>query len=199
MRLPGDLWFNQMLLLAWLAEEEDDDENEQFYNQLNGEGHRRRDRRLAQPTLLLPSMETTPGKRLYAAHQDPALITVTGLDYDSFEKLLALFGPYYNDFTPWTLDGWIHPKSDPGFCGQKHIMDEATCLALALTYTRTRGSLFMLQAFFGLTAMPLVTWMRYGKRIIIKILQNLDDVVGSSIQTSSSAPTQFCILLYVMG
>jgi hypothetical protein len=36
-----------MLLLAWLAEEdEDDDENGRFYNQLNEEGHRRRDRRL---------------------------------------------------------------------------------------------------------------------------------------------------------
>jgi hypothetical protein len=58
MRLPGDLWFNQMLLLAWLAEEEDDDENERFYNQLNGEGRRRRDLHLPQPTLLLPSMET---------------------------------------------------------------------------------------------------------------------------------------------
>jgi hypothetical protein len=46
MRLPSDLWFNQMLLLAWLAEEEDDDENERLYNQLNGEGRCRRDRHL---------------------------------------------------------------------------------------------------------------------------------------------------------
>jgi hypothetical protein len=30
--------------------------------------------------------------KLYAAHHDPALITVTELDYDSFKKLLALFG-----------------------------------------------------------------------------------------------------------
>jgi hypothetical protein len=60
MSIHGDLWFNQMLLLAWLAEEEDDDENDRFYNQLNGEGRRRRDRRLARPTLLLPFMETTP-------------------------------------------------------------------------------------------------------------------------------------------
>jgi hypothetical protein len=37
--------------------------------------------------------------KLYAACYDHALITITGLDYDSFAKLLALFGPYYNDFT----------------------------------------------------------------------------------------------------
>jgi hypothetical protein len=176
MRLPGDLWFNQMLLLAWLAEEEDDDENERFYNHLNEEGRRRRDRRLPRPTLLLPSMETTPWMKLYAARHDPALITVTGLDYECFEKLLALFEPYYNDFTPWTLDGRIHPKNDPSFGGRKRIIDAATCLALALTYTRTRGALFMLQTFFGMTATPLVMWMRYGKRIVIKILQNLDDI-----------------------
>jgi hypothetical protein len=38
MRLPGDLWFNQMQLLAWLAEEDDDDKIERFYNQLNRYG-----------------------------------------------------------------------------------------------------------------------------------------------------------------
>jgi hypothetical protein len=104
---------------------------------------------LLQPTLLLPSIETTAWMKLYAACHDPALITVTGLDYDFFAKLLALFGLYYNDFTPWTLDGWIHLKSDPDFCGQKHIMDDATCLALAQTYMHTRGSLFMLQVLWS--------------------------------------------------
>jgi hypothetical protein len=54
MRRPGDIWLNQMLLLAWLAEEDEDDDNEQFYNQLNGEGCHRRDRHLPRPTLLLP-------------------------------------------------------------------------------------------------------------------------------------------------
>jgi hypothetical protein len=68
-------------------------------------------------------------------------------------------------------------------------MDEATCLALALTYTDTRGSLFTLQAFFGLTATPLVTWMQYGKWIIIKILQNLDDV-------RVKMPTTNCLFEY---
>jgi hypothetical protein len=73
MRLPGDLWFNQMLLLAWLAEEdEDDDENEQFYNQLNGEGRRRRDRRLPRPTLV----ETTPWMKLHAARHDHLTMTL---------------------------------------------------------------------------------------------------------------------------
>jgi hypothetical protein len=88
-----------MLLLAWLAEEDEDDDNEQFYNQLNGEGCPRRDCCLLRPTLLLPSMQTTPWMKLYATCHDHALITTTGLDYDSFAKLLALFGPYYNDFT----------------------------------------------------------------------------------------------------
>jgi hypothetical protein len=61
------------------------------------------------------------------------------------------------------------------FPGQKQIVDAAICLTLALTNMHTRGSLFMLQAFFGLTAMPLVMWMQYGQTIV-KILQNLDDI-----------------------
>jgi hypothetical protein len=92
MRLPGDFWCNQMLLLAWPAEEEDDDENEQFYNQLNGEGCCRRNCRLPQPTLLLLSIETTPWMKLYATRHDHALITVTGLDYDSFASYWHYLG-----------------------------------------------------------------------------------------------------------
>jgi hypothetical protein len=104
MRLPGDVWFNQMLLQAWL-EEEDDDNNEWFCNQLNGEGHRRCDCHLPWPTLLLPSMETTPWMKLYAACHDHAFITITGLDYDCFAKLLAfwaIFSQFYSLDSGWT-------------------------------------------------------------------------------------------------
>jgi hypothetical protein len=102
MRLPGDLWFNQMLLLAWLEEDDEDDNNGQFYNQLNGEWCCRRNCHLPWPPLLLQSIETTSWMKLYATHHDPALITVTGLEYDGFTKLLALFGLYFHYFTPWT-------------------------------------------------------------------------------------------------
>jgi hypothetical protein len=47
----------------------------------------------------------------------------------------------------------------------------------------------MLQAFYGLTAMPLVMWMQYRKQIIIKILQNLDDVC-------IKMPTTNCLFKY---
>jgi hypothetical protein len=89
------------------------------------------------------------------------------------------------------------------------VGSKLSMLALALTYTCTRGSLLMLQAFFGLTATPLVMWMHYGKQIIIKILQNLDDIHIKMPTTNhlfeyantSSVPTQFCpgIMQYVMG
>jgi hypothetical protein len=48
-----------MLLLAWLEEEEEDEDNGQFYQQLDEEGCCCRDCSLPQPTLLLPSIETT--------------------------------------------------------------------------------------------------------------------------------------------
>jgi hypothetical protein len=113
-----------------------------------------------------------PWMKLYAAHHDPALITVTGLDYDFFHEVIgtiqALFSLFYSDRQ-------VQPRSDY-LGGQKQSVDAATCLALALTYTHTRGSLFMLQGFFSLTATPLVMWMQYERWINIKILQNLDDI-----------------------
>jgi hypothetical protein len=54
--------------------------------------------------LLLPTKETTPWQKLYASGHDPALIAVTGLDYECFGELLRLFQPYFNDFTPWTIN-----------------------------------------------------------------------------------------------
>jgi hypothetical protein len=161
MSLPGDLWWNQLLLLAWL-EEENDGENGQFYCQLDEEGYC-----CCFGTLLV---------KLYAACHDPALITVTGLDYDCFAKLMGLFRPYFYGFTPWTLDRQIKPRSE-NLRGRKQIVDIATWHALLWPWcTCIQGVQFMLQAFFGLIAMPLVMWKQFGKQIIIKILQNLADI-----------------------
>jgi hypothetical protein len=85
-------------------------------------------------TLLLPTKETTPWQKLYASGHDPALITVTGLDYECFGELLRLFQPYFNDVTPWTINGYFKPRL-PETRGRKQMVDAATCMSLALTYT----------------------------------------------------------------
>jgi hypothetical protein len=101
MRLPGTFWRNQQLLLLALhkEEEEDDDKPDRFKMLLDEEGHRRRDRHLPRMMLLLPTKEMTPWQKLYASGHDPALITVTGLDYECFGELLHLFQPYFNDLS----------------------------------------------------------------------------------------------------
>jgi hypothetical protein len=64
----------------------------------------------------------------YAASHDPAHITITGLDYNCFANLLGLFQLYFYGFNPWTLDGKLR--------GQEIVNDAATCLTLALAYTK---------------------------------------------------------------
>jgi hypothetical protein len=45
------------------------------------------------------------------------------------------------------------------------------CLALVLVWTRTRGSLAVLQLIFGLTPGHLSLWMRFGRRLLLRVLQ----------------------------
>jgi hypothetical protein len=85
-------WHNQQFLLLALHEEEDDNNTpEQFYMLLDEEGHCCCNRLLLQMTLLLPTKEMTPWKKVYTSGHDPALITVTGLDYECLESHCSSF------------------------------------------------------------------------------------------------------------
>jgi hypothetical protein len=102
MRLPGTFWHNQQLLFLALHEEEEEDNEkpDRFKMLLDKEGRCRSDHCLLQMMLLLPTKEKTPWQKLYASGHNPALKTVTGLDYECFGELLHLLQPYFNDFTP---------------------------------------------------------------------------------------------------
>jgi len=104
------------------------------------------------------------------------MITVTGLDVESFDKLLDLFQPYFDRYTPHNRDGNIVLKRRREKRGRKRLIDACTCLALSLYYLRTKGSMFSCQAFFGLTATPLSIWLRFSKRILILVLGNKEDI-----------------------
>jgi hypothetical protein len=129
MRLPGTFWQNQQLLFLPLHEEDDDNNPEWLYTLLNEEGRCCCDCHLPQLTLLLPTKEMTPLKKVYTSGHNRALITVTGLDYECFGELLQLFQPYFNAFTPWAINGCIKPR----MCdtrGHKQIVDAATRLSI---------------------------------------------------------------------
>jgi hypothetical protein len=81
-------------------------------------------------------------------HLSPLLALTTNVSQSYWDWAL------FYDFISWTLDGQVQSRSE-NLRGQQ-IVDGATCLALTLTYMCTRGSVLSLQAFLGLTAMPLV-------------------------------------------
>jgi hypothetical protein len=88
----------------------------------------------ANDTVVANKGDDSLSEKLYASGHNPALIKVTGLDYECFGELLQLFQPYFHDFTPWTINGYIKPRL-PKTRGCKQMVDAATCMSLALTYT----------------------------------------------------------------
>jgi len=107
---------------------------------------------------------------LYATEDDQGLITLTGFDHASFKWILERFGPvYYNDSPYISDDGRIVAKTDPKK-GRPRLLTAEDCLGLLLTWTRTRGSQFPLQMIFGVTGSPLDVYLKFARRIMIKIL-----------------------------
>jgi hypothetical protein len=61
-------------------------------------------------------------------------------------------------------------------------MDSRGCLGLVCSFTRTRGSLYALQLVFGLTGSVLSLFLRYGRRLLLRVLKAEP---GSRIQMPS--------------
>ena len=115
---------------------------------------------------------------LYRSMQDDALITLCGLDHRAFHLLLGLFCPMFDVYTPYpqshTNPGHMRRLSGkPG--GRPRMINAVMGLGLVLVWTRTRGSLKVLQLIFGLTANPLSVWLRFGRRILVKVLAGHPD------------------------
>jgi hypothetical protein len=87
------------------TEEEGDANGLTFKQRLTLAGRQRRDRRIPRAALLEPS--ASPWRALYVSGSDPALITLTGFDHDSFNELERLFTPFFENHTPYTFDGSI--------------------------------------------------------------------------------------------
>jgi DDE superfamily endonuclease len=111
--------------------------------------------------------------RLFASRQDDALVTLCGFDHASFRCLLALFEPPFNHYTPYYGDGtgkFLIKRSQSR--GRPRQVTSTVALGLVLAWTRTRGSSMVLQLIFGLTASVLSLWLRFGRRILVRILRN---------------------------
>ena len=56
--------------------------------------------------------------------------------------------------------------------GRPRLISARDCLGLVLGWTRTRGSNMVLQIIFGMTSTSVSMYLRFGRRILIKVLTN---------------------------
>ena len=108
---------------------------------------------------------------------DQVLITKTGFDHKVFSDLNNLFSPVFRWYSPWTEDGFVKRLTNPDE-GKPRILDSAGCLGLILSWYRTRGTAKKtLCMTFGLTPSHLCVWLRFGKRVLLHVLQNHEDAM----------------------
>ena len=55
--------------------------------------------------------------------------------------------------------------------GRPRMLNPADCLGLVLAWSRTRGSLMVLQLLFGMTMLPVLKYLQFARRILVKILK----------------------------
>ncbi len=107
-----------------------------FFRSLSIEERRRRYRKI--PRCALIPMKLSPWQKLRASQNDQAYITMTGFDFESFEKILERFAPMFSGHTPFNSSGMIDEFEYT--TGQKREVKPADCLGLVLVWTRTQGS-----------------------------------------------------------
>jgi hypothetical protein len=112
---------------------------------------------------------STPFLKLYHFQCTQSMITYTGFDHESFNSLLLLFTPYFEQFSPYSDKGGIIRIRQER--ERKRMLSPLICLRLVLAWIRSRGNLFLLQLNFGLSHSCLTLWLRFGMRIIVNVLR----------------------------
>ncbi len=117
--------------------------------------------------------------KLFNSGQDDALVTMCGFDHASFAILHAKFKVEYDKYSPYSKNGRIRklpPQQDVRTGNKKRgrprLLSSIHCLGLALTWTRTQGSYAVLQVIFGLTPGQLSLWLRFSRRLVVKVLRD---------------------------
>jgi hypothetical protein len=154
-----------------------------FRRQLHLTARRRRDRRI--PRIALQDPHSSAWVRLFTSNSDQALITFVGLDYRCFNYLNTKFKPLYDRYSPYSSTGRIRLRrvvNGVPVLRRPLSMDSRGCLGLVCSFTRTRGSLYALQLVFGLTGSVLSLFLRYGRRLLLRVLKAEP---GSRIQMPS--------------
>lgn len=187
-----------MLLLCLLAEEQQQHEQEQINNSLlfrstlELDSRRLRQGKLRRCSLHHPSESSF--SRFFNSGQDDALVMMCGFDHASFVNLRAKFKIEFERYTPYTQDERIrmlrtNRRQQRGVVvkkkrGRPRLLSSIQSLGLALTWTRTQGSYAVMQVIFGLTPGQLSLWLRFLRRLLVKVLTN-DQLTRMTVPTDS--------------
>ncbi len=130
-----------------------------YYRRLSPYEKGLRDRRI--PRIALQNPSESAWRTLLNAGNDQALITLTGLNFETFDWLLERFRLLYEEYSRPFVDpnGKIVRIRYQGR-GRKRLIDAQDCLGLVLAWTRTRGSNMSLQMIFGMTGTPVSMYLR---------------------------------------
>ncbi len=115
------------------------------------------------------------------------MITLTGFTCEAFEYILQKFSPVYHEFTPFVDPrGFIIRKISKA--GRPRLMQAHDCLGLYLAWTRTRGSLMVLQLLFGVTFTAVAKYIQFARRIVIDVLKK-DEMAKIAIPSHDQLET----------
>jgi hypothetical protein len=157
-----------VLLLAAVDEEAAQEVEIPFQKKLSQSSRRLWQGKIRRGALLQPAQSSF--EVLFTSGHDNALVTLCGFDHTSFESLHAPFRILFDDHSPYCNRGRSIRQHNK-LKGGRRLITSRQCLALVLAWTRTRGSLAVLQIIFGLTAGHLSLWMRFGRRLLLRVLQ----------------------------
>jgi hypothetical protein len=156
-----------LLLLAAIDDEISRDDAP-FRKKLVQYSRRLRQGKIRRGALLAPTQ--SPFEVLFNSGQDDALVTLCGFDHASFESLHTPFRILFDNHSPYSNKGrTIRPHNKTK--SARRLVTSRQCLGLVLAWTRTRGSLAVLQLIFGFTAGHLSLWMRFGRRLLLRVLR----------------------------
>jgi hypothetical protein len=110
--------------------------------------------------------------KVYLSKDNAGLVSLCGLDLASFEELLAPFSLIYNKFSP--VPNNIKEKTAKN--GRRRSLPPESALGLTLSSLRTRGGNRTLCFLYAIVPASCSTWLRFGKRVLLKVLLRMDDI-----------------------
>jgi hypothetical protein len=160
-----DVW---TVLIFMLLLDKEEQQELSFRQSLDRHSRRLRSGAICRGALQTPSESAF--QYLFDSGQDDALVTLCGFDHQSFAAINALFDVKYRQYSPFTLDG--HIRQLPLRNRRRCLLSSIQCLGLVLAWTRTQGHYSVLHLIFGITKGHLSLWLRFRRRLLIKILRN---------------------------